>query len=891
MTQEAKNNQNKPKKIVVAGDVTLDWLESEVKAHEDCSDNTPNWKLYTGLNMTVRKGGALLLARMVKHACCKAEVISHKVAEPVENISKDEVIRSFVSIKKNEKDGAYRIDKFCGFAGPGESKEILRYVQNDIKGDDPDADIVILDDSGNGFRDADESAFPQAIKTEGKSPIVILKMSRPLLKGKLWEHLIKEHAKKLIVVLSADDLRECGMNISRRLSWERTAQDFVEQMPNTDIGHKLTALNHLIVRFDIEGAIYYNGSSSETMLYYDYQSCENAHKEMGIGKMQGLNCAFVAALCSELLNIDSEKLIPLEQPPNEGQKCENCDEYKKLVDEYVEKRDEKKKYLNENFGKAIKKGIESSQKIFKEGFIYRDINCDDLKKYPWDYEFSKKGLDYPVEKIFTGLEGKNIAEAPVPPFGYKPFWTILGSPQDKPVQVIACDIAEEDIDKSELNIPIARFGNFTTIDRAEIESYRSIKNLMLEYVNLNQKRPLSIAVFGPPGSGKSFGVKQIAKSMKAMEDREFNLSQFTTLEDLANAFHTVRDMVLDGKLPLIFFDEFDSEFNGKLGWLKYFLAPMQDGKFKDGETMHPIGKAIFVFAGGTSNTFEDFCCNKGNTNDFIDAKGPDFVSRLRGYINIVGINPLDKSDSFFMIRRAMVLRNCLKLAVKNIFDSHDKVSIDPSVLLAMLKVPEYKHGIRSMQAVIEMSMLSEQKTFEQAALPSLDQLEMHLDSKTFSRLLLYDAKLISKEPFKIEVAKAVHEKYLKDNDPTGDTWDKLSDDYKQSNIQFANQIPEKLYMIGYSLKKAIDGKPNVIKLSKEEIEELAQNEHERYVAEKLRNGWKFGPRDNVRKIHPLLKDWNKLSDDEQEKNRNMVIGIPEYIAKDGFEIYPLKEDK
>ena len=42
------------------------------------------------------------------------------------------------------------------------------------------------------------------------------------------------------------------------------------------------------------------------------------------------------------------------------------------------------------------------------------------------------------------------------------------------------------------------------------------------------------------------------------------------------------------------------------GWLRYFLAPMQDGKFLQGEMAHPIGKAIFVFAGGTSWTLDNF---------------------------------------------------------------------------------------------------------------------------------------------------------------------------------------------------------------------------------------------------------------------------------------------
>ena len=33
---------------------------------------------------------------------------------------------------------------------------------------------------------------------------------------------------------------------------------------------------------------------------------------------------------------------------------------------------------------------------------------------------------------------------------------------------------------------------------------------------------------------------------------------------------------------------------------------MQDGVFRVGDSVHPIGKAIFVFAGGTSSTYQQF---------------------------------------------------------------------------------------------------------------------------------------------------------------------------------------------------------------------------------------------------------------------------------------------
>ena len=166
--------------------------------------------------------------------------------------------------------------------------------------------------------------------------------------------------------------------------------------------------------------------------------------------------------------------------------------------------------------------------------------------------------------------------------------------------------------KAKIQCPYAQFGKIKLVDDTEIEQYSNCRRIIRNYLNnKGWHKPLSIAVFGTPGIGKSFAVQQLVKINK--DDSEetplvFNLAQFDSLDQLTQCFHTIQSAVLASKdnPPLIMFDEFDSDFLTPLGWLKYFLAPMQDGEFRGKTGTYKIGRAIFAFAGGTSETFQDF---------------------------------------------------------------------------------------------------------------------------------------------------------------------------------------------------------------------------------------------------------------------------------------------
>ena len=69
------------------------------------------------------------------------------------------------------------------------------------------------------------------------------------------------------------------------------------------------------------------------------------------------------------------------------------------------------------------------------------------------------------------------------------------------------------------HVPVCHYNALATVDRDEIENYQTIRALLDDYILQcdsmqpgDMLQPLSIAVFGPPGAGKSFGVKQIAST-------------------------------------------------------------------------------------------------------------------------------------------------------------------------------------------------------------------------------------------------------------------------------------------------------------------------------------------------------------------------------------------
>ena len=141
------------------------------------------------------------------------------------------------------------------------------------------------------------------------------------------------------------------------------------------------------------------------------------------------------------------------------------------------------------------------------------------------------------------------------------------------------------------------------------------------------------------------------------------------------------------------------------------------------------------------------------------------------------------------------------------------------------------------------------------------------------------------------IARAIHAEYVrnqeakKEGKETNSTlidWEQLPEHIKESNRAQALHIAEKLKAIGCGIKELGDGEMVEFEFTHEEIEQLARMEHERWVVERLADGWTVGPKDVNKKTNPWLLPYGKLPPEEQEKDRESVRGIPKFLAEVGL---------
>jgi len=865
--------------IEIAGDVTIDWNLARTKRAE-----SGGWVWHAGDRSCAssQAGGAAMLAEVVGAVAKGVEgwaAVGVRAGGRTLRPGDPRYHHSFALWSLHERDrdkpGAaakvWRVETFLGLdrarGAPAEPPD----------GDPNEASILVLDDADLGFRDRPRS-WPNVLQgrpKRGSPRWIVLKMARPVAAGPLWSHLVDHYADRLIVVMTVNDLRLTEVQVSRELSWERTAQDLAWELVHNPNVNALAHCKHVLVSFDGAGAFLMSARTAaeqrqvkETTdpaerqdpgthrfrLFFDPEHIEATWKAAYPGGVVGYTTCLTAAVCAELM------------------------------------RDPETPRLE----RGIQSGLHALRSLHQLGYAQRGTGRGATLSFP-DFVDGETVVPEHLELAFptTRIAAEIAAAKPgfsaaevrdpacvEPGSGIvrrdrgKEYWTLLGRTYAWQLYPVARDIVRWGPAATLHDTPLGQMGRLLTVDRREIESFRSIRALIAEYLRQSpSKRPLSIAVFGAPGAGKSFAVHESAKALlgRTVKKLDFNLSQFKEPRELQGAFHRVRDTVLQGSIPLVFWDEFDTSLGGQqLGWLRHFLAPMQDGHFLEGETLHPIGRAIFVFAGGTAFSMAEFTSQRASM--FKAAKGPDFASRLKGHIDIAGPNPNPdpESDPHYILRRAILLRHMLEDAAPQLFADGrggGELNIDVGVLRAFLEAECYRHGARSMESLLGMSLLAGRTRFERSSLPTTAQLNLHVDSANFLERLGYD---VFDDDTLERMARRHHAFYCAEATPAaiaarpylGMAYDDLPEDIKESNREAVRDIPRKLAAAGYIAIRAQAG-ASAKDFPGPEIERQAEMEHDRWMRSKIAAGWQFGvPRDNQAKRHNWLLPWDAASEEE-----------------------------
>lgn len=164
------------------------------------------------------------------------------------------------------------------------------------------------------------------------------------------------------------------------------------------------------------------------------------------------------------------------------------------------------------------------------------------------------------------------------------------------------------------------------------------------------------------------------------------------------------------------------------------------------------------------------------------------------------------------------------------------------------------------------------------------------------RALLVQPALRFKDETIVQMAVAFHDNYMGENAgklPVNmKPWDYLGETYQKANKEQARYAVEILQSCGFKVRPAANPKrPKVFdakRFSKKEVERMAEMEHGRWNAERLRDGWRYAPeKDEKRKLHPCLVPWSELADGDngvKKFDRSAVRKFPEILAKAGLEV-------
>jgi hypothetical protein len=140
-----------------------------------------------------------------------------------------------------------------------------------------------------------------------------------------------------------------------------------------------------------------------------------------------------------------------------------------------------------------------------------------------------------------------------------------------------------------------------------------------------------------------------------------------------------------------------------------------------------------------------------------------------------------------------------------------------------------------------------------------------------------------------QLAREIHEIWREEQraarkeDPT---WDRCSALNRESSMAQAHDIPGKVRSIGCSIRPLLDGAHPEFAFTDAEIELLAVKEHDRWMSERLNEGWTYaaGKKNEEAKTSPYLVPFGDLEPDVATWDRVFVRKIPRILQQAGFQV-------
>lgn len=242
-------------------------------------------------------------------------------------------------------------------------------------------------------------------------------------------------------------------------------------------------------------------------------------------------------------------------------------------------------------------------------------------------------------------------------------------------------------------------GEYVTLSEDLLGKLKSLMEKIEEYCSdRSLLRPLNFMLNASPGSGKSWLVKHLSKTLD-MKLEVINMAGWSEIDDFHQPIKKLKDYIdaADDNFGILFIDEFDSNIDN----LKLLLPLMWDGEFRYAESRVNIENVIIILAGSSPNiekvnrlarTMDDSLFQIDGNQELYGSKLIDLLSRING-----GIYNIPKFDNG---KNSSVDQVCVAVSIlKRRFDDLTHI---PWSLLKFISKTHFRYSTRSIGTLLNL---------------------------------------------------------------------------------------------------------------------------------------------------------------------------------------------